>query len=248
MRNPGVLLNNLFFFFGIYISIYMRSQLALHELNIFSGCTDWVKLVWFSGIMLTLKLTLILQLTVKTALISHSKTIFVWGEAHLYSFEAVTTAVTEAVGDGLAFKMKAEVVSGARRSFTDHRPDGETERLIQSRAELCSPPHSCNTQDLFLPELKRWADPIDTHIPQSQSDIMGSISNSFQQFHQQASLHTQHRCQFGEILLVYRSLCFVMLHLRSIKSIKHISTVWHRYVMPSLTDCDSSQDSLTADG
>lgn len=198
----------------------MHFQLALNKRDIFSGCTDWVKSVWFSGIMLTLKLTLILQLTVKTALISHSKTIFVCEEAHLYSSEAVTTGVTEAVGDGLAFKMKAEAVSGAKRSFRDHSPDGETE------SELFSPPHGRITQDL-----KPWADPIHTHITPSHSDIMGSISNSFQQFHQQTSLHTQHRCQFGEILLVYRTLCFVMLHLRSIKYIKHISSVWRLYVM-----------------
>ncbi len=89
-----------------------------------------------SGIILTLKLSLILQLTVKTALISHSKPIFVCGAAHLSSFAAVSRAVTEAVGDGLAFEMKVEVVTGARRSFTDHRPDGETERVI-----LFSPPH-----------------------------------------------------------------------------------------------------------
>ncbi|KAL1264767.1 hypothetical protein QQF64_005122 [Cirrhinus molitorella] len=108
--------------------------------------------------MLTLKLTSILQLTGKTALISHSKTIFVCGAAHLYSFEAVSRAVTEAVGDGLAFEMKAEVVTGARRSFRDHRPDGETERVIQS----FSPPRGRNTRDLALslPDLKRWADPI----------------------------------------------------------------------------------------
>ncbi len=96
----------------------------------------WVKLLRSSGIILTLKLSLILQLTVKTALISHSKPIFVCGAAHLSSFAAVSRAVTEAVGDGLAFEMKVEVVTGARRSFTDHRPDGETERVI-----LFSPPH-----------------------------------------------------------------------------------------------------------
>ncbi len=133
--------------------------------------------------MLILKLTLILQLTVKTALISHSKNIFVCGAAHLYSFAAVSRMVTEAIGDGLAFEMKAEVVTGARRSFRDHRPDGETERVI-----LFSPPHARSRS------LSRSQTMGGSH-GRSQSDIMGSISNAFQQFQQQASLHTQHRCQ-----------------------------------------------------
>lgn len=91
----------------------------------------------------------------------------------------------------------------------------------------CSLLHTAVTRKISLSQI---SDDPHTYYT-SHSDIMGSISNSFQQFHQQASLHTQHRCQFGEILLVYRTLCFVMLHLRSIKSIKHISTVWRLYVM-----------------
>lgn len=182
---------------------------------------------------------LILQLTVKTALISHSETIFVCGAAHLYSFAAVSTAVTEAVGDGLVFEMKAEVFTGARRSFRDHRPDGETERVIHR----LSPPHGLNMWDLTLPDLKRWEGPI--------YDLRAISWGPFQiHFNSSSSrhLHTQHRCQFGEILLVHRTLRFVMLHLRSIKSIKHISTVWRLNVMSGLMDCDSSQGSLAADG